>query len=476
MRIGRRQGYRCPIGVSVMPVNNGVSPVTRPIVQGFNTSMQNFTDIGIQIPQVLLPKAGTDLHKWAVVACDQYTSEPNYWIDVQQQVGDAPSTLNLIFPEVYLEQPGGPERIEAIGSAMANYLQASLFDSHEGLVYVERRVGGITRHGIMLCLDLECYDICAGSSSLTRPTEGTIVERLPPRIKIREAAALELPHILVLIDDPEHSVIAPLTEARVGFDRLYEVELMQDGGHLTGFAVPAAAEGQVVQALRALARPDRFAARYGVDQSQPVLLFAMGDGNHSLATAKAIWEKNKPLLGMHHPSRYALVEIENVHDQGLRFEPIHRALFGLNKSLLADMRSAWGDRFAYTEVASAAAMRERVDGAQGTQQVIGLVGGGQQFGVITLDQPSSNLAVGTLQAFLDAFLKDGGANAIDYVHGADVLERLALQPGNAGFYLAGMPKSDLFKTVILEGALPRKTFSLGQAHEKRFYMEARKIV
>lgn len=437
--------------------------------------MKNFTDIGIQIPQVVLPKAGTDLPKWAVVACDQYTSEPAYWQEVQQLVGDAPSTLNLIFPEVYLDQPGAPERIAAIKSTMDSYLQADLFEPHEGLVYVERSVAGKTRHGIMLCLDLECYDIRAGSSSLIRPTEGTIVDRLPPRIKVRESAPLELPHILVLIDDPEHSVIAPLTRAKAGLDQLYEVELMQGGGHLTGFTVTAQAQDQVVQALRALAQPDVFAAKYGVDQDQPVLLFAMGDGNHSLATAKAIWDKNKSLVGMDHPSRYALVEIENVHDQGLEFEPIHRALFGLKKNLLAELKRAWGEHFTYTELATAPAMMQRVDGAQGTTQAIGLVGGGQQYGVIEINQPSSNLAVGTLQVFLDQFLKDGGAEAIDYVHGSDVLERLALQPGNAGFYLAGMPKSDLFKTVILEGALPRKTFSLGQAHEKRFYMEARKI-
>jgi len=438
--------------------------------------MKNFTDIGIHIPQVVLPKAGTDLQKWAVVACDQYTSEPAYWQEVQQFVGDAPSTLNLIFPEVYLEQTGAPERIAAISRTMNDYLQADLLEPHEGLVYVERSVSGKTRHGIMLCLDLECYDIRAGSSSLIRPTEGTIVDRLPPRIKIRESAPLELPHILVLIDDPEHSVIASLTRGKAGFDQLYDVELMQGGGHLTGFAVTDQAQDQVVQALRALAKPATFAAKYGVDQDQPVLLFAMGDGNHSLATAKAIWDKNKPLVGLDHPSRYALVEIENVHDHGLAFEPIHRALFGLKKDLLAELTSAWGDRFTYTEVATADAMMHRVDGAQGTRQAIGLVGGGQSFGVIEINQPTSNLAVGTLQAFLDQFLKDGGADAIDYVHGADVLERLSLQADNAGFYLAGMPKSDLFKTVILEGALPRKTFSLGQAHEKRFYMEARKIV
>ncbi|MDR3370941.1 DUF1015 domain-containing protein [Rhodoferax sp.] len=437
--------------------------------------MKNYSDIGIQIPQVVLPKAGTDLQKWAVVACDQYTSEPSYWQDVQRLVGEAPSTLNLIFPEVYLEQAGAPERIAAISRTMNTYLQADLFEQHEGLVYIERTVAGKTRHGIMLCLDLECYDIRAGSSSLIRPTEGTIVDRLPPRIKIREAAALELPHILVLVDDPEHSVIAPLTAAKAGFEPLYDVELMQGGGHLAGFAVTLEAQDQVVQALRALAQPDTFAAKYGVDQDQPVLLFAMGDGNHSLATAKAIWDKKKPLVGMDHPSRYALVEIENVHDHALEFEPIHRVLFGLKKDLLAELSRAWAGRFTYTEVATAAAMIQRVDGAQGAKQVVGLVGGGQTFGVIEIDQPSSNLAVGTLQTFLDQFVQDAGADAIDYVHGADVLERLALQPGNAGFYLAGMPKTDLFKTVILEGALPRKTFSLGQAHEKRFYMEARKI-
>ena len=438
--------------------------------------MKNFSDLGIQIPQVVLPKAGIDLQKWAVVACDQYTSEPTYWQDVQQQVGDAPSTLNLVFPEVYLEQPDAPERIAAIQNTMDNYLKTDLFEPHEGLVYVERQVAGVTRHGVMLCLDLECYDIRAGSASLIRPTEGTIVDRLPPRIKIREAAALELPHILVLIDDPEHSVIAPLTRAKAGFDPLYDVELMQGGGRLTGFAVPEEAQEQVVQALRVLAQPDRFAAKYGVGQDQPVLLFAMGDGNHSLATAKAIWDKKKPLVGMDHPSRYALVEVENVHDQGLTFEPIHRVLFGLKKNLLAELSLAWADRFTYTEVASAKAMMQHVDGAQGVRQAIGLIGGGQKFGVLDIHQPSSNLSVGTLQTFLDQFLKDAGAQAIDYVHGADVLERLAFHPGNAGFYLAGMPKSDLFKTVILEGALPRKTFSLGQAHEKRFYMEARKII
>lgn len=440
------------------------------------TSMKNLTDIGIQIPQVYLPKDGIDLHKWAVIACDQFTSEPAYWQEVAQCVGDAPSTLNLIFPEVYLDKPGAPERIAAIGRSMNDYLGADVLVPHEGLVYVERRVAGKTRHGILVCLDLECYDYQVGSSSLIRATEGTIVDRLPPRIKIREAAALELPHILVLIDDPEHTVIAPLTDAKADFEPLYAVELMQGGGHLAAFAVTDSAQEQVVQALRTLAQPETFAAKYAVGQEQPVLLFAMGDGNHSLATAKALWEKKKPLVGMDHPSRFALVEINNVHDQGLEFEPIHRVLFGLKKNLQAELANAWGGQVRYTPMTTAQAMRERVDAATGALQTVGLIGGGQTFGLIEINQPSSNLAVGTLQTFLDQFLQDGGAEAIDYVHGADVLERLALQPGQAGFYFAGMHKSELFKTVILEGALPRKTFSLGQAREKRYYMEARKIV
>ncbi|MBE0474152.1 DUF1015 domain-containing protein [Rhodoferax sp.] len=437
--------------------------------------MTIFSDIGIQIPQVYLPKPGIDLQKWAVIACDQFTAEPQYWHQLEQQVGAAPSTLKLIFPEVYLGKPGADERIAAIGQTMTDYLNDGVLLPFEGMVFVERSVAGITRRGLMLCLDLEAYDYRAGSVSLIRATEGTIVDRLPPRVKIREQAALELPHILVLIDDPDHTVIEPLTAAKAEFAPLYEVELMQGGGHLAGYAVTDAAQQRVVAALRALAQPERFAARYGVGPEQPVLLFAMGDGNHSLATAKAIWEKNKARFGLDHPSRYALVEVENVHDEALQFEAIHRVLFGLKKDLLLEMKTAFGTGFSYTAMPSVQAMQARVDGALGASHAIGLIGGGQGFGVLEVAQPASNLPVGTLQNFLDGFMQQGGAESIDYVHGADVLARLAHQPGNAGFYLAGMHKSDLFKTVILEGALPRKTFSLGQAHEKRYYMEARRI-
>jgi len=437
--------------------------------------MKNIPDIGIRIPQVCLPGPGIDLQKWAVIACDQFTAEPQYWQQVEQLVGAAPSTLKLIFPEVYLDKPGAPERIAAIGQTMTDYLRDGVLEPHDGMIYVERSVAGKARHGLMLCLDLERYDYRAGSASLIRATEGTIVDRLPPRIKIRERAALELPHILVLIDDPAHTVIAPAGAASAAQAPLYDVELMQGGGHLTGYAVPEAAQQGVIDALRALAQPEAFARRYGLDEQRPVLLFAMGDGNHSLATAKAIWEKNKAHFGMEHPSRYALVEVENLHDDALQFEAIYRVLFGLKKDLLTQLRTVFGADVSYTPMPSAKAMQARVDGAVGASHAVGLMGGEQGYGVIEVAHPSSNLPVGTLQNFLDGFMQQGGADAIDYVHGADVLEQLARQPGNAGFYLAGMHKSDLFKTVILEGALPRKTFSLGQAHEKRYYMEARRI-
>lgn len=437
--------------------------------------MKIINDLGIQIPQVYLPRTGTDLTKWAVIACDQFTSQPEYWREVEKIVGDAPSTLNLTFPEVYLEKPGGDERIKNIQATMRKYMDEGVLQPHDGLVYVERTVDGKTRKGIVLCLDLESYDYNKGSSSLIRATEGTIVDRLPPRMKIREGATIELPHILVLIDDPNRTVIEPLGAAKSKLETLYDFDLMLDSGHLAGYAVNDELENQVVEALRALASPETFAAKYGIGMDQPVLLFAMGDGNHSLATAKAIWEKIKSQVGMDHPARYALVEIENVHDEGLAFEPIHRVLFGLKKDLFAELEKTFGANFTYKPVASAEAMIKAVDSATGDKQAIGLVGGGKDFGVIEIANPSSNLPVGTIQSFLDVFLKEGGAEKIDYVHGGDITVKLGSQPNNAGFYLPGMSKSDLFKTVILDGALPRKTFSMGEAHEKRFYMEARKI-
>jgi hypothetical protein len=437
--------------------------------------MKIYHDIGIQVPQVYLPKKGIDLTQWAVIACDQFTSQPEYWQEVEKFVGDAPSTLDLILPEVYLEKPGGTERIQSIQATMHAYLDQGILQPRDGLVYVERTIDGKTRKGILLCLDLECYDYTTGSTSLIRATEGTIVERLPPRMKIRQGAALELPHILVLIDDPERTVIEPVGAAKGKLENLYDFDLMLGSGHLTGYPVNTVLENKVVAALRKLASPEVFAARYGIGKNKPVLLFAMGDGNHSLATAKAVWEEMKPRAGMDHPARYALVEIENVHDEGLEFEPIHRVLFGLRCDLFAAMQDYFGASLTCLPVASAEEMVGVVDNAKGPEQVIGLISGGKKFAVVKIANPSANLPVGTLQAFLDTFLKEGGAEKIDYVHGGEVVCKQGIQPGNAGFYVPGMDKSDLFKTVILDGALPRKTFSMGEAREKRFYMECRMI-
>jgi hypothetical protein len=437
--------------------------------------MKTYKDIGIQIPRIYLPRKGINLTKWAVVACDQFTSEPEYWQKVETLVGDEPSTVNLILPEVYLEKPGEEARIKFIQDKMRYYLQNNYLEPREGLIYVERRVDGKTRCGLMLCLDLERYDFTNGSTSLIRATEGTIIERLPPRMKIRKDAALELPHILVLVDDPEQTVIEPVTKARGGLEKIYDFDLMLGSGHLTGYAVSPLLEEEIVASLRRLANPEVFAAKYGLSQNQPVLLFAMGDGNHSLATAKAVWERMKPDVGLDHPARYALIELENVHEEGLEFEPIHRVLFGLKKNVIVSLKAYFGADFSYTPVTGTGEMVKAVDEAKDPLQAIGLVGGGQEFGVLGIAHPSSNLPVGTLQAFLDPFIKEGGADKIDYVHGEEIVCKLGTQPGNVGFYVSGMHKSDLFKTVILDGALPRKTFSLGEAREKRFYMEARKI-
>ena len=437
--------------------------------------MKNLEKIGVQIPDFLLPRPGVDLTKWAVVACDQFTSQPEYWEQVERLVGEAPSTLKLIFPEVHLGKPGESRRIRQIQGEMQAYLDQNLLNSYEGLVYVERTVDHSTRRGLLACLDLEKYDYHTGSRSLIRATEGTILERLPPRMHIRQGAPLELPHILALIDDPHGSVIEPLARLKPRLSSLYDFDLMLGSGHLAGWLVKDwSIEKQVLRALEALASPQAFTQKYGLEDGQPVLLFAMGDGNHSLAAAKAIWEGIKAQVGLDHPSRYALVEIENIHDQGLQFKPIHRVLFGVEKPLLQSMQAFYDGGLSFSACASLAEMIASVDGFRGSGQALGLVQEGL-LGTLTIARPSSNLPVGTLQAFLDRFLEQAGALKIDYVHGQEVVSQLGSQPGNAGFYLPPMPKSDLFKTVILDGVLPRKTFSLGEAKEKRFYMEARQI-
>jgi hypothetical protein len=437
--------------------------------------MKIFSDIGIQIPQVYIPKLNIDLSKWAVIACDQFTSEPEYWHEVEKIVGDSVSTLHLILPEVYLENKDKDQRVKQIQLTMKKYLEDDLLQLYEGLIYVERTIRGKIRKGIMLCLDLQQYDFKENATGLIHPTEGTVIDRLPARIKVREGAVLELPHILVLIDDPKHTVIESVSKAKPNLKKLYDFELMLGSGHLAGYALTEELENQVIESLRNLAKHEDFIKKYDLNKDTPVLLFAMGDGNHSMAAAKEYWEQIKHQAGMNHPARYALVELENVHDQALEFEPIHRVLFHLKKDLLVELKKFFGENFRYATVSSYQEMTQKVDSAEGQKQVIGLVRGGDEIGVIEIANPKSNLAVGTIQMFLDSFLENNGAEKIDYVHGEDVLKKIASQNEHAGFYLAGMHKSDLFKTVIVDGVLPRKAFSMGEAKEKRFYVEARKI-
>lgn len=437
--------------------------------------MKTYPSIGIQTGGLLLPKAGIDLTRWAVIACDQFTSQPKYWDQVSSIAGDAPSTFQLILPEVYLNTPEETARIHSTQESMQNYLQQGIFQPVEGLLLVERTVGGKTRYGLMIALDLESYDFSIGSQSLIRATEGTILDRLPPRIRIRQGAPLELPHILVLVDDPTRSVIEPLVAQKHNLPKLYDLELMLGSGHLTGYHISAPElEAQVVAALENLASPGVFYPKYAVDPAKGVLLFAVGDGNHSLATAKSIWEKIKGEVGMDHPARYALVELENVHDSGLDFEPIHRICFGVKENWYSALHSYFGEKLIIETCIDRTTMVNAVRASTSSAQSFGIIHQ-DGFFVAHISDPTSNLPVGTLQAFLDHWLQQGGAEKIDYVHGEDVVCDLGAHPDHIGFYLPAMSKNDLFKTVILDGALPRKTFSMGEALEKRFYMECRKI-
>ena len=445
--------------------------------------MRTYESICLGVPEILLPKAGTDLAKWAVIACDQYTSEPDYWRKAADLIGSAPSTLNLIYPEVFLGEKDPEARITQIQAAMHRYLNQGLFDAAPGFVYVERTVAGHTRKGLVIALDLEHYDFRKGAESMIRATEGTILERIPPRVRIREGAPLELPHIMVLIDDPGDMVLGPLAAKKAKMPKIYNFELMLGSGHLTGYRVrDEAREKAVVSGFQTLADPVHFAGKYGLKPGTPVLLYAMGDGNHSLATAKTIWEKIKEHAPdrakiLTSPLRYALVEIVNLHDDALVFEPIHRVLFDLNPgiNLFAKLNEIYPGRCRHYPVAGLEEMKAVVDAQGGTPHKVGLVSAAGCV-VAEIEKPDANLPVGTLQNCLDAFMEARGAREIDYVHGTESLAHLGTKPGNIGFYLPALRKEELFRTVILDGALPRKTFSMGESHEKRFYMEARKLI
>ncbi|MBQ8508889.1 MAG: DUF1015 domain-containing protein [Clostridia bacterium] len=413
---------------------------------------------------ILLPAFAQDaekMTKWACIACDQYTSEPDYWLDVEKIVGDAPSALNLVLPELYLDE--ADSRIGKINAAMGEYLDGTLVTHRDAMIYLERRLkSGKVRRGLVGAVDLECYDYTKGASSLIRATEGTVLERIPPRVKIREGAPVELPHIMILIDDPDRTVIEPLIDKAAGFTAAYDFDFMKNGGHVVGRFVPADEQARISDALDQLCELDAYNRRYGLNETSP-MLFAMGDGNHSLASAKAFWEQVKSTLTPEeasvHPARWALCEIVNIHDEALEFEPIYRVAFGVEPEKLVSELREYAASLPASDVEA---------------QTIELVMGDKTETVI-FENPTSFLPVGTLQTFLDAYIKRTPGAKIDYIHGVESTKTLASGESCVGFLFRGMEKGDLFKTVICDGALPRKTFSMGEADDKRFYLEARKI-
>ncbi|MBQ3551938.1 MAG: DUF1015 domain-containing protein [Clostridia bacterium] len=440
--------------------------------------------VGIFVPELIFPNENIDLGRFAVVACDQYTSQPSYWEETERIVGDKPSALRMMLPEMYLDKPDEAERIAAINAAMDRYVEdGTLENKGQGFVLVRRSVAGNVRLGLVVALDLECYDFRKGSTTLIRATEGTIVERIPPRLRIRENAPLEMPHIIVLIDDPEKTVIEPLYDCVLKNDgkKLYDFELMQDGGHIEGWFIGCEdCIKKTIGAVEALADEGKFRAQYG---DKATMVFAMGDGNHSFATAKANWEKVKETLPESewedHPARYALVELENVHDDGIIFEPIHRVLFNvdtkktveyLTESLKSDNGGCTLELYNALDEANAKMAQLNENGEHLLPVCFD-----DKYGFFRVSAPASQLEVGTLQHALDKLLKDMPGVVIDYIHGADVVYELGMKENNMGFLLPPMHKSALFRTVVFDGALPRKTFSMGEANEKRYYLECKRI-
>ncbi len=446
--------------------------------------MNSITDNNAFSPaDILLPK-DADMAKWAVVACDQFTSEPEYWEETESIVGDEKSALNLILPEVYLGHGDEEKRIRKINENMKAYLDGGVFKTlPDSLIYVERtQSDGSVRCGIVGKADLENYEFRPGNKALIRATEGTVLSRIPPRVKVRENAPVELPHVMLLIDDPLKTVIEPLSGRTGEMEKVYDFDLMKEGGHIRGYRLTEEDNKAVCKALGGLRSQEIIDEKYGIKGAAP-LLFAVGDGNHSLATAKQCYEnekKNTPedkwdtLL-----SRYALVEVVNLHEDALKFEPIHRTLFETDPediikcfleyhkgsfNVLCDSLSG-----GYEKNLSP----EQKDLTGRDTQYIGYCYG-NVTGMLVVPKPEKQLAVGTLQEFLDKYIEEHGTE-IDYIHGDETCEALGRKPGNISFLLPAMGKEQLFKTVMADGVLPRKTFSMGHAADKRYYIEARRI-
>ncbi len=388
---------------------------------------------------VLLPKE--KIEKWAVIACDQYTSEPEYWKEVEEIVGSDSSALRIVLPEAYLGSNDG-ERIRKINETMSKYINEDVFCEYpDTYVYLERQQSdGKIRHGIVGCIDLADYDYNKGSDALIRATEETVLSRVQARVKIRKDAPLELTHVMLLVDDEENLLFSDLKERKEKFQELYDFDLMQKGGHIKGWKIDDTAAEKMQNRLNELCK------------TADGLLFCSGDGNHSLATAKQCYENNP-----NEYNRYALVEIVNIHDEALEFEPIYRLVFNTDEQMVIEKFL----HFCGGEYQGDDAQRFTCVTAKGEREIS--------------VKPLAELSVATLQKFLDAYLTEDKEAQVDYIHGVDSLKKLSVKEGSVGFLFEGMQKSELFTAVKADGSLPRKTFSMGMADDKRFYLEARKI-
>ena len=395
---------------------------------------------------IVLPVFSSDpaqMTKWAVIACDQFTSEPEYWEKCRELVGNSPSTYNYIMPEAYLESDSEAKHSLIIKKSMSNFDSDST-QCINGVIYVKRTLpNGSVRHGLVGKIDLEAYNYIKGSKSAVRATEATVIERIPPRSKIRAEATVELPHILILVDE-QVGLFETAEQLSKELTPIYDFDLMLGGGHIQGYLF----DGDNLDMIL-----DRICEHESTDKE---LKYAMGDGNHSLAAAKAHWEGlKKSGAELTHPSRYALCELTALSDASLVFEPIYRIVKNCDvDDFVADLES--------------------ITNSKGGEQGITLLANGEKRDLY-FTNPSHALTVGSLQNFIDDYVACHPGVTCDYIHGEESLEKLTHAPGTAGFLFDGMDKRELFPYVESYGELPRKTFSMGEAESKRYYLEMRKI-
>ena len=452
------------------------------------TVHERLAALGAAVPCPLLPRPGTDLSKWAVIACDQFTQDRRYCERVASAAGDDPSAFHCIFPEAFLEDPGKKERMEKIRQTMEKYLREELFRSRRGCVYVERDTPYHSgRKGLLVCLDLERYDWSAGAAPLIRPTEGTVPERLPVRMDVRRGAALDLPHILVLVDDEQDELLTTLGERARAGEMLYDTPLMSDSGRVRGWLLDKEADWEYLAGgleRLAAASLSRYASPAG---GSAAFLYAVGDGNHSLAAAKGVWDEYKKQNGGAGPvspgdsagPRWVMVELENLYDPALAFEPIHRFVFGAaaeeTEKLFAALPGFSLKKLGGTEAQSKLLSLVKENVPQTRFGIIVPENVSGQAALFLAETDPLPLAIDRVQPLLDGFVKDRPDLSIDYIHGEEELFRLAHGSAGAGILLPPFNKQGLFRTVAERGPLPRKSFSMGEACEKRFYLECRRL-